>query len=59
MRPTDLFIPAPPEMVDKMLTRTGINKDYDKDPSQMNDEGKLLTKLITNRASGVRMLGRR
>ena len=40
MRPTDLFIPAPAEMIERMAIRTGINKDYDKDVSQMNEEGK-------------------
>ena len=40
MRPTDLFIPAPAEMIERMAIRTGVNKDYDKDVSQMNQEGK-------------------
>ena len=41
MRPTDMYIPAPPEMVERMMFRTGINKDYDKEVSQMNEEGNL------------------
>ena len=39
MKPGDIFIEAPPEMVEKMKVRPGINKDYDKDVSNMNDEG--------------------
>jgi hypothetical protein len=31
MKPTDLFIPAPPEMVERMYVRTGYNRDVDKD----------------------------
>ncbi len=39
LRPSDLFIPAPPEMVERMMIRTGHNKDYDKEFNQMNEEG--------------------
>lgn len=33
MRPTDMYIEAPPEMLERNFIRTGVNKDYDKDPS--------------------------
>jgi hypothetical protein len=38
-KPTDLYIPAPPEMVERMMIRTGYNKDVDKEFNQMTEEG--------------------
>lgn len=40
IRPTDLFIPAPPEMVERMMVRTGYNRDVDKEFNEMTEEGK-------------------
>lgn len=39
MKPTDLFIPAPPEMVERMMFRAGYNKDVDKEFKDMTEEG--------------------
>lgn len=40
MKPTDLFIPAPPEMVERMMFRAGYNKDHDKEFKDMTEEEK-------------------
>lgn len=34
-----MYIEAPPEMVERMMVRTGYNKDYDKEFAEMNEEG--------------------
>lgn len=34
-----MYIEAPPEMIERMYIRTGINKDYDKEVTQMTEEG--------------------
>lgn len=47
MRPTDMYIEAPPEMVERMMIRTGYNKDVDKEISQMNEEGKQIYHHLT------------
>ena len=33
LRPTDMYIPAPPEMVERMMTKTGYHRDVDKEIS--------------------------
>lgn len=39
MKPSDMYIEAPPEMVEQMYIRTGYNRDVDKDFSAMTEEG--------------------
>jgi hypothetical protein len=39
IQPTDTFIPAPPEMIEAMLRKSGTRKDIDKEYTQMNEEG--------------------
>ena len=39
LRPSDLYIEAPPEMVEQMYIRTGYNRDVDKEFSKMTEEG--------------------
>ncbi len=43
MRPSDMFIPAPPEMLERMMVRTGYNKDVDKEFKDMTEEGNFNT----------------
>jgi len=40
-----MYIPAPPEMVERMFVKTGYNKDVDKDFKQMTEEGKFEVSL--------------
>lgn len=40
IRPSDMYIPAPPEMVEAMMTNYGYRKDVDKEVKQMTEEGK-------------------
>lgn len=42
LRPTDLYIPAPPEMVERMHVKTGYHRDVDKDIKDMTEEGKYI-----------------
>lgn len=50
MKPSDTFIPAPPEMIEKMLVRTGYNKDVDKEFSKMTEEGKFDSIILLEKA---------
>lgn len=50
MKPSDTFIPAPPEMIEKMLVRTGYNKDVDKEFSKMTEEGKFDSIIFLEKA---------
>ena len=34
-----MFIPAPPEMIEAMLSQKGHRKDVDKEVEKMNEEG--------------------
>jgi len=36
----DLFIEAPPEMLERAMRPKGVFRDYDKDAKDMNQEGK-------------------
>lgn len=53
MQPTDTFIPAPPEMIEAMLTNKGHRKDMDKEVNQMNDEGKFSLLMLNYRKSSL------
>ena len=60
MRPTDLYIEAPPEMLEKMMIKAGINKDIDKDVKHMNEEGMVyVVMIIFVRKGSVQLFGRR
>ena len=47
MKPSDMYIEAPPEMVEQMYIRTGYNRDVDKEFNTMTEEGKLSLNLST------------
>lgn len=47
MKPSDMYIEAPPEMVEQMYIRTGYNRDVDKDFNTMTEEGKHSLNLST------------
>ena len=53
IQPTDMYIPAPPEMVEAMLSQKGHRKDVDKEVTQMNEEGTILSlyKFICRKGS--------
>lgn len=38
--PADMYIPAPPEMIEAMLSNKGYRKDVDKEVKDMTEEGK-------------------
>lgn len=42
MQPSDMYIPAPPEMIERMMVRTGYHKDVDKEFKDMTEEGTYL-----------------
>ena len=42
-----MYIPAPPEMIERMLTKTGYHRDVDKEISQMTEEGKYIYHDLT------------
>lgn len=57
MQATDMYIPAPPEMLERMLYRTGINKDYDKEVHQMTEEGNYIN-IIDNKVMMIKIVDR-
>ncbi|CDW89648.1 UNKNOWN [Stylonychia lemnae] len=40
LRPSDMYIEAPPEMVEQMYKKTGYHRDVDKEVNQMTEEEK-------------------